>query len=327
MRLSDVIGYALSVSVAAIMLAGCGGSQPPIGAPGAMPQSAAIATHAERGGSWMVPDAQNQGLLYVSNGGCCGVSVYSYPNGTLRGRLKGFESSFGQCVDAVGDVYITDEFAGRVYEYVHGSSKRLRSLAVPGAISCSIDPTSGDLAISSGGGPLSIFKNARGKPATYQWPGNEMFFCGYDNKGNVFVNGLYHPGTGHFILAELPKGGSGLKTITLNQYIGWPGGIQWHYKYLVLGDATMPAVYQFKIVGTKGIKVGVTQIGSKEYSCQQFWIQGSTLIAPETCASRRCRFRGNFVLFFKYPAGGKPTKKITAGVGFAVAASVSIATK
>jgi hypothetical protein len=40
---------------AAVPLAGCGGSQPPIGAPGAMAQTSAIATHAERGKSWMVP--------------------------------------------------------------------------------------------------------------------------------------------------------------------------------------------------------------------------------------------------------------------------------
>jgi hypothetical protein len=34
---------ALSIGVVAAMLAGCGGSQPPIGAPGAMPQSRARA--------------------------------------------------------------------------------------------------------------------------------------------------------------------------------------------------------------------------------------------------------------------------------------------
>ncbi len=36
--------YALCSRVAAAMLAGCGGSQPPIGAPGAIPQSRTIAT-------------------------------------------------------------------------------------------------------------------------------------------------------------------------------------------------------------------------------------------------------------------------------------------
>ena len=38
--------YALTLGAAAALLAGCGGSQPPIGAPGAMPQSHPIATQA-----------------------------------------------------------------------------------------------------------------------------------------------------------------------------------------------------------------------------------------------------------------------------------------
>jgi hypothetical protein len=50
--------YALSSWVAAAMLAGCGGSRPPIGAPGTMPQSRAIATQAKHGGSWMLPEAK-----------------------------------------------------------------------------------------------------------------------------------------------------------------------------------------------------------------------------------------------------------------------------
>jgi hypothetical protein len=44
-------GSCAGICVAAALLARCGGSQPPIGAPGAMPQTSAIAVHAERGGS------------------------------------------------------------------------------------------------------------------------------------------------------------------------------------------------------------------------------------------------------------------------------------
>jgi hypothetical protein len=43
------------------LFVGCGGSQPPIGAPGAMRQSHAIATHPERRGSWMLPEATRRG--------------------------------------------------------------------------------------------------------------------------------------------------------------------------------------------------------------------------------------------------------------------------
>jgi len=62
MRSTDLGRYALSSCVAAAMLAACGGSQPPIGAPGAMPQSRAIVTHASRGGSWMLPEAKDWGF-------------------------------------------------------------------------------------------------------------------------------------------------------------------------------------------------------------------------------------------------------------------------
>src|SRR5580700_9415982 len=105
----DKIGpwrHTLSICVAAAMLTGCGGSQPAIGAPGTMPQSPAIATHAAHGTSWMAPDAVTQDLLYV--GGNSGdVTVYSYPKGKLLGTLTGFNLPAGECVDKAGDVLIT----------------------------------------------------------------------------------------------------------------------------------------------------------------------------------------------------------------------------
>ncbi|MGC1985542.1 MAG: hypothetical protein WA668_09155, partial [Candidatus Cybelea sp.] len=55
--------YALSGGVAVALLAGCGRSQPPIGAPGAMPLSA-IAAHADRSAKYKV--------LYSFNGGTYG---------------------------------------------------------------------------------------------------------------------------------------------------------------------------------------------------------------------------------------------------------------
>ena len=50
MKSLDLGSCELGICAAAAMLAGCGGSQPPIGAPGAMPQTYAIAqTRAHRG--------------------------------------------------------------------------------------------------------------------------------------------------------------------------------------------------------------------------------------------------------------------------------------
>lgn len=52
MRIFELGRYALSSSVAAALLAGCGGAQAPIGAPSATLQSAEGALHAQHRGSW-----------------------------------------------------------------------------------------------------------------------------------------------------------------------------------------------------------------------------------------------------------------------------------
>ncbi|MGA7201514.1 MAG: hypothetical protein WBX26_06780, partial [Candidatus Cybelea sp.] len=59
MMLSQLGRFTVSSCIAAAMLAGCGGSQPPIGAPGAMPQSVAQSAQGAHSGP----------LLYVSNDG------------------------------------------------------------------------------------------------------------------------------------------------------------------------------------------------------------------------------------------------------------------
>jgi hypothetical protein len=309
--------YALSICAAAAFLAGCGGTQPPIAPPGAMAQRAAQQSQsAQRDeGSWMAPDAASQDLLYVSDRNW--VSVYAYPRGNLVGKLKGFDQASGQCVDGKGDVYIADYGTSRVHEYAHGSRKRMRTLYVLGAHDCSIDPTSGNLAvISAVQGGVMILKNSRRHGKEYR---DLHFFayvaCAYDAKGNLFVDGWSWPISGNFVFAELPKGGSQLRIITLNQYLGWPGGIKWRDQYLAVGDTVTPAIYQFVIKGSEGTRVGTTHLGSTAASVKQFWIQGPAVITSTHC-TKTCEAgeRGSAVMSFKYPAGGKATKTITTGL-------------
>lgn len=322
MRTFDFHRYTFCTCVAVAMLAGCGGSQLPLAAPAGMPQRSEIA--ADDGGSaWMAPNAARRDLLYVSSR--FGVSVYAYPQGKLVGKLRGFTTATGQCVDGKGDVYITDEGTGRIHEYAHGGTKRIKTLVDPGSIGCSIDPTTGNLAVTSFGVEgVAIFKNARGKATKYTDPSFEKyFFCGYDEKGNLFVDGLSHPSLGDVVFADLPKSGSKLKTIALDRHIGWPGGVQWDGKYLAVGDQSTPTIYRFSIVGGRGTNVGSVHLGSNANDIQQFFIQGHTVIAPNACVPGKC---GANVLFFEYPAGGKATKKITRALkGFPAGASVSLA--
>jgi hypothetical protein len=127
------------------------------GAPGAMPQSRAISMHAERSGSWMLPEATSENLLYVSSSsGFSGiVRVYSYPHGRRVGALTSLTYAGGECVDSAGDVFIV-EFSGpssagsTVYEYAHGGSTPIATLADPGSgFGCAVDPTTGNLAVAN----------------------------------------------------------------------------------------------------------------------------------------------------------------------------------
>jgi hypothetical protein len=146
MKRLDFGRYVLNCCVAAAILAGCGGSQPPIGASGAMPQGSAIAAHADRSKSWMLSEAKTDDLLYVTDAGKSNVLVFSYPQGKLVGTLAGsFSNPAGECVDAKGNVWITNpNYAGSgfIVEYAHGDSTSITTLQEPGAspVGCSIDP-------------------------------------------------------------------------------------------------------------------------------------------------------------------------------------------
>ncbi|MFZ1017201.1 MAG: hypothetical protein WAN39_04930, partial [Candidatus Cybelea sp.] len=136
--------HALLSCVAAVILAGCGGSQPPIGALGAMPQTSGIATHAARGKSWMLPEAKTEDLIYAV-GGCGGTCVLSYPKGRLVGELTGVEG-LADCSDTKGNVFISE--ATKVAEFAHGGTSPIATYGVAHtpAFGCSVDPESGNLA-------------------------------------------------------------------------------------------------------------------------------------------------------------------------------------
>jgi hypothetical protein len=320
MRISDFSRWAFSICAGAAMLPGCGGSPPPIGAPGVMPQSRTIATHADRSGSWMLPEARGRDLLYISKPfypGPRDVYVFTYPRAKLVGLLAGLGQPEGECADKSGNVFITSpsaSYGSAVYEYAHGSTNPIATLDSPylGATGCSVDPASERLAISgggSGGRIVSIFayepKRGWRFPKTYSVSGmTEGSFCGYDNEGNLFVDGITEGGS--FELAELPKGASAFTIITLNQNINAPGQVEWDGKHLAVGDAGVSPsiIYQFSISGSSGAEVGSTTLtGSK--MVEQFWIQGKAVIGPDFSPS------GTGVGFWPYPGGGNPDRTIS----------------
>jgi hypothetical protein len=322
--------FALINLAAVVMLAGCGGSQPPIGAPGAMPQTSAIARHVERGKSWMLPGAKITDLLYVSNSlGTGGLLVFSYPKGELVGEVAvPSEDPVGLCSDGAGNVFATT--AGLVsqsyiYEYAHAGTKPIATLTDPGeANGCAIDPVTGNLAVTNvssvGGsmgsyGDVAIFPHAEGKPSTYYDASITSYdYCAYDGKGNLYVDG-HGAFTSTATIGELPSGSGVFSDITLTEDIE-PISMQWTGGSLLVSSLTHvqskhgpQPIYEIRVSGSSGVVSGPLLLHSPRdvnpYGPVQFWLQGHTLIGPD-----RNRGGNGLLNFWHYPAGGWPKKII-----------------
>lgn len=295
----------------AILIGGCGS--------GSSSLSPALST--QPGVSWMAPDAQHSDLLYVSDQDKNALYVFSYPQGKPKGVLAGFNSPTGMCADAAGHIFALNGFGADIVEYAHGGSKPIATLTDTGEYpsGCSVDPTTGNLAVANykstagGAGDIVIYAHAKGTPKKYTDTKIQYFyFCGYDDRGNLFLDGTAN---GQFAFAELPEGKTALKGIGVSQAISTPGNVQWDGKHVAVGDQSNPVVYQFTVKGSTATKAGSTTLTSST-GIVQFWIQGANIVGPVSSDES--------VMFWKYPAGGNPTKTISP-LGAPIGAAVSLA--
>jgi len=287
--------YALSSCVATALLAACGGSQPPIGAPGATPQSRAIAMHAERGGSWMLPGTSGQDLIYATNG-CEGACVMSYPSGDLVSSITLSGDKEGSCSDSAGNVFITNDT--QVVEYAHAGTTPIETLALPGntALGCSVDPTTGNLAVTFNGNNVNvaIFPSATGEPTTYDAP--TAVYCGYDRAGNLFLSGEKK-------VAELAKGHSDFELFSIVGKVGNTGQIQWDGRYITFESRTKGNIklLRLQISGSTATVVGTTRLKSIRGNASQSWLYSGNVLVPYGNGGQ---FETQIGLW-KYPKGGK----------------------
>jgi hypothetical protein len=312
MGISSLGRCALSSCVVVALLAGCGGSQSPIGAPGAMPRSSAIATHAERGKSWMLSAASRHDLLYISSEDHESVYVYTYPRGRFVGTLTGFIEPFGECTDPAGDVFITDKNSssgtGTIYEYAHGGTTPIAVLSDPEvALGCAIDPTTGNLAVSGGG--VAIYQHASGNPTMYDSSEFQFYYCGYDDQGNLYLSGTNGQYGDQAQLVRLARGSSDFEQISLNAklYTGtqWPS-VQWGGRHLTVtsNPGRKPiTVYRLRISGSSATVAGTTMLSTtKDYYYGQTWIDEKTIIGV---GMYKRGYQNAF--FWPFPKGGEPS--------------------
>lgn len=286
-----------------LLLAGCAGSQPGSATAFAPnPEGVASRTGAR---SWMLPEAKNQDLLYVSDPPL--VRVYTYPRGKLVGTLKPSQQAGNMCASsATGNVFFVE--INQIEEYAHGGTVPIETLNFPdnAAFWCAVDPSSGNLAVtdSAYNGGVYVYPRASGTPKLYEAPpglDEGTIACVYDDRENLYVTG----GATSFALGEISNKGKGF-AIPLGATPtepAWQPGVQWDGKDIVLSDGAQN-LYRFKIVRHNGVLAGQATLGDAQ-SVFGMWLDGDRLVIPNDY-----RYQGS-VQFYAYPAGGEPTKTMT----------------
>lgn len=311
-------GHAIVFFATSLLLAGCA-----FGTQSQLPATEGSSLVQPEAGteSWIDPQAKSGSLLYVTDYYANVVHTYTYPALKKAGELTGhFGYPDGVCADKSGDVWIVNNQTKgtnreEAVEYAHGGTSPIGKVSDSGeyAVSCSVDPVTGDLAVSNiqstkghygGKGSVVVYAHAKGHGKLYHVPDMPLvYFCGYDDKGNLFVDGINNY---MFAFAELHKGATKFKKLVLKGgKIHSPGEIRWDGKHLAVGDqdahgSSNPeasAIYQVSgdtIVGKTSLTGSEDVVG--------FWVDGTTVIAPDALL--------NVVDLYRYPKGGKPTQTI-----------------
>ncbi len=251
----------LCAGALAASLVGCGGSEAPF--------APAAASHARN----LAPGSSGD-LLYVAEADANFAYVYAYPQGQLVTKItSGISGAVGMCTDRLGNIYITSTLTPAVVEYAHGATSPLETfyedLGKGGQPNgCSVDARTGNLAVVNGIGNLvGIFKNPNYVGTYYTVSGmSAARFCGYDDKGNLFIDGPRTSAGKGFVLAELPAGGKALKKIKLDKRIESPGAIQWDGRYVTVAalDAASSTLYRVVVSGTNATVVGTTPLSGEK---------------------------------------------------------------
>jgi hypothetical protein len=245
----------------------------------------------------------SSGNLLYAVGGCGGTCVVSYPDGQFVGALPTGGSAI--CSDGQGNVFISDEYD--VVEYAHGGTTPIATLNLPGNLAdgCSVDPKTNSLAVvfKGNGADIAIFTNETGSPTLYG-SNTDSLYCGYDDAGNLFVDGYKDKQPA---LSELPSNGTSFKPLRINRYIGAPGQIQWDGTYITYEAVDTGKIKRLTISGSTATVTGTTSLRRvSRRGGGASWIYGTSVIVPFPLHGAQSKTIG----IWQYPKGGKPAKLI-----------------
>lgn len=280
--------WALGASL--ILISGCAGSQSTSGGARVIPQ-AAIPAQSAHLGSWILPEAKAQDLIYfsipsLSKSGS--TYILSLPQGKLVGQFK---AAGALCSDNSGNVWIAGYPNGqgnKLAEYAHGGVKPIKILHVPNTpADCAVDSASGNLAATAGG-QVDIYASGSSYPQVFVYRNFYPYDLTYDGSGNLFILGERRGRKDTLWTAELPKGMTKFQPRQIHVPLSATSGFGWDGKYLTIGDGLFEGGHQFFRYAARGNRLhghGYTTIGGNFQYMAHYSILGSKAIATTYCGS------------------------------------------
>ncbi|HEY3675879.1 MAG TPA: hypothetical protein VGK84_07775 [Candidatus Tumulicola sp.] len=286
------------LAFAVSMIDGCSSGSTPITPQTVDGSSQSPVGPASASQSWAAPEAsQTKSLVYVASTSSNSVQMYAYKNGVvgaLLGELS-IEGPGGMCADKSGDVWVTSKYA--VSEYAHGGMTPIREL--PGekasAYACAVDPTTGNPAISYNRpydrsdtiGLVRVFGNGKGSTKFSGF--DAAWFLAYDNKGNLFLDGLpcsgCSSGSRFQELFELAKGAAYFQQLTFQgATLVEPTGIAWINPTLLVADSgasyQQPIGYKVLVHGSDATVVQTLSFASAK-SAGGLTVRSPSIVVPD----------------------------------------------
>ncbi|HEY6485011.1 MAG TPA: hypothetical protein VIX83_01340 [Candidatus Cybelea sp.] len=314
MKISSLANYAVGVTVAAALLAGCStggnsGLNPTMSsqsrAPGGtlsynghlissavLPQVRPIQIPAQ-------PDKKKKkgAIEYMSNFYSSAILQFNYPKSNASvGTIGGTTDPQGMCTKTgKGTWWVVSSGSDQVMEFKAGGTSPIATLSVTAGepAGCSVD-SKGDVAVSIlGAGDVVLFAGGKGSGTTIADGLASSYYIGYDKSGNLFVDGK-NSGSA-FALAEMKAGGKTFSAITVSNSVLFPGNVQWDGTYLAVSDQEAGAIYQYTVKGSTATLKGTVSLSGTS-DCVQTWIAGKLVYCPDAGNENGT--------VFKYPAGG-----------------------
>jgi sugar lactone lactonase YvrE len=244
MKSLDFGRYALCNCAAAALLAACGGSQPPIAAPGSLdkitqnrsvgllyPSGMGLAQKASANPQYKAASPLMFVVNFITSSGLGNVVVYDPKTNDpkpLAAITTGIDEPNGDCVDASGTLYVGNDpgSSGWISEYAADKTKPFKTITdgLDGPALCTTDGQ-GNLWVTNNGGAANVTEYLKGSTKPHTTITKGLIYpigIAIDHGGNLYVGNHVLYGTTN-VQVYPPGKKSPIRTIT--DGVVWPTGI------------------------------------------------------------------------------------------------------